>query len=178
MSATQTAALLNAIPRSVGPVVNPELQCLGSRPVGTAWIPRGLAWHTHTVQAERSGVRLAVSVLAVVVGFGVPVGLLAAYPFAEEDGLGVMRPLILFMSIPIVAWAVFLAVSLATGRSWARWLTAFTFYMVAGIAARQALVGGPRNDDFLLFVRLLLLASVVIVVLLLLPERLWDQSSG
>lgn len=170
---------MNTIPpRGVGPVVNPELQCLGSRPIGAAWIPRGRVWHTHTVQAERRWVRLPVSVLAVLVGFSVPVGLLATYPFAEEDGLGVMRPLILFLSIPIVAWAAFLAVSLAAGRSWARWLTAFTFYMVAGIAARQVLVGGPRNDDFLLFVRLLLVASVVIVVLLLLPARLRDQSSG
>lgn len=69
------------------------------------------------MQAERSGVRLPVSLLAAVVGFGVPVGLLATYPL-EEDGLGMMRLLILFMSIPIVAWAVFLAVFLASGRAW------------------------------------------------------------
>ncbi len=59
------------------------------------------------------------------------------------------------------------------------WPAASTFYMLGSIAARQLVVGGPTDSDFLVFLALILVVCVVLVVLLLLPftaRQLYDQA--
>ncbi len=51
--------------------------------------------------------------------------------------------------------------------------------MLGGIAARQLVVGGPTDSDFLVFLVLTLVVCVVLFVLFLLPftaRQLYDQA--
>lgn len=110
------------------------------------------------------------AILALTVGFAFPVGFLATYPSEREGGFeGIMEMIIVFVSVPISAWMVLLAVALNMRKPWVRWPAAFSFYMGGGLAGRQLVVGDTREGDFLLYLAVLFVACVVALVLLLLP---------
>lgn len=86
--------------------------------------------------------------------------------------------LIIFVSVPISAWMVLLAVALYMRKPWARWPAAFSFYMGGGLAGRQLVVGDTREGDFLLYLALLFVVCVVALVLLLAASDRARQGSG
>ena len=117
------------------------------------------------------------AILAVVAALGTPVGLLATYPAEREAGFaGAIGLAILLVALPVSVWTIVLVWGLVRRQPAARWLTMFTYYMVAGATVRQLLAGGPRDTDFLQFLILLLGVSVGILVSLSMPPSARDST--